>query len=361
VARVTSDNRQRQRETSPAVRRTAATPTGPTPVIPGLRARAVASTAGYVPSAEEANDSVFEVPQRTATSSGSKKRKRSKEAVKSKRNPASGMKSGGKKKQNEKQDKNDNGEKEKQKKHKKKNSKSKKKKACSSSDSESSVDSSCSSSSSSSSDSEESDSSSKESGSESSEGPSKKGKKKKKTDKLDWELLDDLWPIEDRPRKLQSRKNCGKISMNKMMRMKASFEREQEKRGLGVAVYSRDRKPKSRSFKAKKDDGARKLHKARFQCLPRTEPDQYWGQVPVKWQQIYRHLPLKHLGVDGVPEATIVKIHNRTVPIDMELIIKDIKEVRQVQLAVLYYVAILRNVHPYDYGGLVIQNVLTGK
>jgi hypothetical protein len=271
-----------------------------------------------------------------------------------------------KKKPSEKKDRG-NAEKEKpsQKRKKSKQKKSeqpKKKRSRSSSHSESdSSGGSSSSGNSSSSNSSESDSSSHTSSENDSEARSKKSKKKKSGEKLDWELLDDLWPVEDRPRKLQHRKSCSGISMGKMMRMKASFEKEQEKRGLGVAIYSRDRKPKSKSFKAKKDDGAKKLHKARFLSLPRTEPELYWKLVPVNCQQVYRHQPLKHLGVDGVPETTIVKIHNRTVPIELDMIYKDAKEVNHVQLAVLYYIAVLRNIHPYDYSGLVIQNVLTGK
>jgi hypothetical protein len=111
-------------------------------------------------------------------------------------------------------------------------------------------------------------------------------------------------------------------------------------------------------FKAMKDDGEKSLHPARFVGMPRAEPSVYWKQIPVDVSEIYRHLPLQHLGVEGVQEATIVKMHNRRVPVELEGFWKDCRDTKHVQMAVFNYVAVLRSLHPGDYGGLAVQRVL---
>ena len=77
------------------------------------------------------------------------------------------------------------------------------------------------------------------------------------------ELLDELWPTEDRPTKLRKARGIGGLSMSKLMQLKEQFEKESEKKGMGAAVYGRDRKPKAKKFKEMKDDGEKKLHPAR--------------------------------------------------------------------------------------------------
>jgi hypothetical protein len=62
--------------------------------------------------------------------------------------------------------------------------------------------------------------------------------------------------------------------------------------------------------------------------------------------------------VEGVQEQAIVRMHNRRVPVDLDGIMKDCKDVKHMQLAVFNYVAVLRSLHPIDYGGLVMQRVL---
>jgi hypothetical protein len=106
------------------------------------------------------------------------------------------------------------------------------------------------------------------------------------------------------------------------------------------------------------DDGEKKLHPAWFVGLPRVDPKQYWDQVPAAAVEIYRHVPLTHHGVEGVAEQAIVKMHNRRVPVDLDGMLKDCKNCRQVQLGVFNYVAVLRSLYPVDYGGLVIMRVL---
>jgi hypothetical protein len=210
-----------------------------------------------------------------------------------------------------------------------------------------------------------SSSSSSDSESDSSDESNRKKKKKRKNHKkkskcsIDMDLLEELWPAEDRPAKLRSKRAVAKYKkMSKLMQLKEQFVIERQKKGIGSVLFGKDRKPKSKKFKAMKDDGEKKLHPARFVGMPRVEPGQYWDQVPVETSEIYRHLPLQHLGVEGVVESTIVKMHNRRVPVELDGLWKDCKDLKQVQLAIFNYVAVLRSLHPGDYSGLVIQRVL---
>lgn len=245
-----------------------------------------------------------------------------------------------------------------EKKKKKKEVKKKKKSGCDTATSSSS------SSSSSSSDDEESSASSG-STSSASQSPSSsgeetgKGKKKEKKGKLDMDLLEMIWPREDRPRKLQKARNLAGMSMKQLMKMQELYEKVQAKKGVGSAVFTKDRKPKAKTFKKKKDDGRKRLHPARWEGLPRVDPAEYWGQVPTTKTEVYRHLPLQRLGVEGVPESTIAKLHDRKVPVDLDMCRKEVRDMRQAQLAVCNYVTVMRHLHPVDLGGATIQIVLT--
>ena len=204
-----------------------------------------------------------------------------------------------------------------------------------------------------------SDSSSEDSDSSSSRGKSKRGKKKGKRAELDWELLEELWPLEDRPHRLQSKKGTRGLSMSKLMRLKEQFEKENERKGLGSAVYGLDKKPKAIKFKSMRDDGERALHPARFEGLPRIEPAKYWDLVPTTRSNIFRHIPLLHLGVTGVAESTVVKLHNRKVPVELQMFRRDvIADIKHVEEALWNYVMLLRSLHPADHGAVVLMRVL---
>jgi hypothetical protein len=204
-----------------------------------------------------------------------------------------------------------------------------------------------------------SSSSMEESSSSEDEGDKHRGGKKKKKEPLDFELLEELWAEEDRPAKLQKRSVIKYMSLNKLMKMKDLYEKEQAKKGLGTAVFRRDKKPKSKMFEAQKDNGVSKLHKARFLSMPSAEPRKYWKKVPTVKSQVYRHLPLQTVGIENVPEATVVKMHDRKVPIDLDMLSREVKTVHQAQMAVLAYVGVLRWLHPIDMGGFTLQVVLT--
>jgi hypothetical protein len=64
------------------------------------------------------------------------------------------------------------------------------------------------------------------------------------------------------------------------------------------------------------------------------------------------------MGVEGIVESSIVKMHNRRVPVELDGMMREVKDCKQVQVAVYNYVASLRSLHPMDYGGLVLLRVL---
>ena len=189
-----------------------------------------------------------------------------------------------------------------------------------------------------------------------------------------WDLVNEMWPLDTRPRLLQDRKTAERMSIAEISQFKEHYEKEEEKKGAGSAVYWKDRKLKPVSFRKGKDDGLTKLHAVRFQLrMPLCAPKKYWHKMPAR-REVYRHFPLAHLGMEGqVSEATVVRMHDRRVPITLDMLYKgnagrDSKaekadwleptEVRHLQEAILNYVTLLNALWPVDYAGLVLMRVL---
>ena len=210
--------------------------------------------------------------------------------------------------------------------------------------------------------------------SSSSSGDRKKMGKKKRVRTGMWELVNEMWPLDTRPRLLQNKKTVEKMTIAEISQFKEHYEKEEEKKGAGSAVYGKDRKPKPVNFEKGKDDGLARLHPARFELrMPLCAPKKYWGKMPVR-RDVYRHFPLAHLGMEGqVSEATIVRMHDRRVPITLDMLYKgnaarDSKaekaewleptEVKHLQEAILNYVVLLNSLWPVDYAGMVITRVL---
>ena len=189
-----------------------------------------------------------------------------------------------------------------------------------------------------------------------------------------WELVNEMWPLDTRPKLLQCRRTVEKMTIAEISQFKDHYEKEEEKKGAGSAVYGKDQKLKPVSFKKGKDDGVSKLHPARFELrMPLSVPKKYWHKIPAR-REVYRHFPLAHLGMEGqVSEATIVRMHDRRVPITLDMLYKgnagrDSKaekaewleptEVRHLQEAILNYMVLLNALWPMDYAGAVIMRVL---
>ncbi len=95
--------------------------------------------------------------------------------------------------------------------------------------------------------------------------------------------------------------------------------------------------------------------------------------MPVKREEIYRHLKLDLYGAQGqVSEATIVRLHDRRVPVDLDMFTRaglnrDLKSVektaevvdtKHLQEAVANYSSVMQVLWPIDYSPAVINRVL---
>ncbi len=137
---------------------------------------------------------------------------------------------------------------------------------------------------------------------------------------------------------------------------------------MGVAVFGRDKKRRAKKYKAMKDDGLGKLHPARFERLPFSDPAKWWKMVPEKRDEIYRHIRLEHYGAQ-VSEATIVRLHDRRVMVELDMFMKgsvmkggekagEVADVKRLQEAVANYAAVMQILWPPDYATAVITRVL---
>ena len=166
-----------------------------------------------------------------------------------------------------------------------------------------------------------------------------------------WDLVNEMWPVEARPKLLQSRRVVEKMTIAEISQFKAHYEQEEEKKGGEAAVFGKDKKLRAVEFKKGKDNGTSKLHEARFELrMPFCMPKKYWHRLPPK-REVFRHFPLSHLGMEGqVSETTVVRMHDRRVPVTLDMLCKgnagkDLKvdkadwveptEVRHLQEAVL--------------------------
>lgn len=195
-------------------------------------------------------------------------------------------------------------------------------------------------------------------------------RRKKEIRQSQWEIGLTLWPLDARPKGLQNRRVVESWSVTKLLKCKAELEREMQKQGVGTAVFGRDMKREPKKFKNIRDDGDVKLHAARFERAPFSRPDKHWDQIPVKREELFRHVDMDHYGIQGrVDEATIVKLHDRRVAVELDFFLKkglggmgaetEAYRMQQVQEAVLNFVDIMQVLWPLDYGPHIILRVLT--
>jgi hypothetical protein len=178
--------------------------------------------------------------------------------------------------------------------------------------------------------------------------------------------MNEMWPIDRRPRHLQNKKIATRLSLGKLMRYKELFEKEAEKQGMGAALYGKDMKLKKQRYKKFTDDGYAKLHAARFCRQPLAPPKKYYRRVPKRRDEIFRHFPLDHYGAENaVAEQTIVRMHDRQVPVDLDAFVRSgyLKGgdlcYNWLQLGIANYATIMHAIWPLDYTPLVLVRVLT--
>jgi len=68
----------------------------------------------------------------------------------------------------------------------------------------------------------------------------------------------------------------------------------------------------------------RNFHLAIFDRLPAVEPRKYMRKWEIKREPVYRHIPLRHYGIEGqVLEIMIVRMHNRGTPVEMDMLCRE--------------------------------------
>jgi len=155
------------------------------------------------------------------------------------------------------------------------------------------------------------------------------------------------------------------------------------------ASYSRDKKPRSKKFKADKDNGFKKLHPARFERYPLGDIKSWFKKVPRIRSHQFKSLPLQFSGTHNkVTLKTIQAMHDRTKILTFRMFhsgninvgSKPIQKVEkrddngvyssldycwespsslsQVSDALLNYSVILLHLWPYDQTGLILQRLI---
>jgi hypothetical protein len=176
-----------------------------------------------------------------------------------------------------------------------------------------------------------------------------------------------FWARERRPDFLQTWQGCADFSVSEIQDMQSKMEKEAEKQNLGEDIFNRDSKPKKIKFKAQTDNGTSKLHEARYLRPPIAQPKDYFGKILQKRTEIIRNFPMEHYGMQGqVPDATIGRMHNRTVLQTFDAFGKfsqrqgkgKYPDRHQLEEGLLNYGSMQNAIWPLDYSTFVIWRVL---
>jgi hypothetical protein len=158
----------------------------------------------------------------------------------------------------------------------------------------------------------------------------KKREKKRKTSESstdgepmvvdNWTKLALLWPVEQRPPFLRHRATVNSHTMKELMAMEKLYRGQAWKMGKADRLFTKDSGLPMTKVKGGKDDRATRFHESSFFRLPIVEPEEYYEEVPVSREPVYRHIPLKHCGAENaVNELVVVRMHDRGTPVTLKM------------------------------------------
>lgn len=149
----------------------------------------------------------------------------------------------------------------------------------------------------------------------------KKSKKKRSFDKFD--KLASIWRLERRPLWLQDRQEVNEMSWREIMEVKREHEREEQREEEdGGATSLRDVGIPTTKFEKAKDNRADKIHPASMLRLPIAKLERFWRKLPLKREPVFRNMPLRRaLQGHVVPTSTLTKMHDRTVPVTLKMLL----------------------------------------
>jgi hypothetical protein len=83
-------------------------------------------------------------------------------------------------------------------------------------------------------------------------------------DQIKLDIMEDSWPVENRPEKLRRVKALLSLTVDGFLKLKKQIEKEEERKNLGEEACAKDGLTRTVRYKTKRDDGKKKLHLARW-------------------------------------------------------------------------------------------------
>jgi len=190
--------------------------------------------------------------------------------------------------------------------------------------------------------------------------------------------LASIWRLETRPDWMKKKSIVNSMPWREIMDVRREHREECRLNGMGEALFSADAGLPRQKFKKGYDNRADEIHPASVLRLPVVEPKQYWKKIPTRRDPVYRNVPLQHCcGNAVINELAIVRMHDRTTPVTMKMLLdtnfakRPTKEagsidgdweapvkLRAVQSALASYTAVMRALWPQDYTPETLTHVL---
>jgi hypothetical protein len=142
-------------------------------------------------------------------------------------------------------------------------------------------------------------------------------------DRIKLDIMEDSWPVENRPERLRRVKALLSLTVDGFLKLKKQIEKEEERKNLGEEACAKDGLTRTVRYKAKKDNGKKKLHLARWNRQPLVPPEEFYAKVPKKRETVIRNFPMEHYGITSqVPDLVLGHMHNRCVKVSLDSFVK---------------------------------------
>ena len=129
-------------------------------------------------------------------------------------------------------------------------------------------------------------------------------------DQSNWTMFKDLWPIHTRKPMFRKMAVINRMKIDHIFKI-IEIEEKRHKESKGNTTKADEKIPTTK-YKEQKDDRKTRLHDASLLRMPVTEPEDWYGKVPVDRDQVFKSLPFKATGSEHtISDVAIKKIHNR--------------------------------------------------
>ena len=108
-------------------------------------------------------------------------------------------------------------------------------------------------------------------------------------------------------------------AMQKNYLLKKKNEAKEKARSKVAGKVAKDTQPETINFAEAADDCKLMLHDARWQRMPITSPEKWFGKTPTSRPQVFKAMPFKFHGLDNcVANRTLERAHDRSDPLLMK-------------------------------------------